>query len=105
MFARHLGIMLSSGLSLPKALDVIANQSRSNKFKRVLGEIGNEVKMGTNLADSLTKHPILDELSVNMIRVGEIGGNMEEVLRLLADQLEKEHNLFRRCAEPCTIHQ
>jgi type IV pilus assembly protein PilC len=96
MFARHLGVMLSSGLSLPKALNVISSQSKNKKFRTVLEELGEEVKMGNSLADSLAKHPVFDELSVNMIRVGEVGGNLEEVLKLLADQLEKEHNLLSR---------
>lgn len=96
MFARHLGIMLSSGLSLPKALNIISNQTKNKKFKSILGKLEEEVKMGNSLADSLVKHPVFDELSVNMIRVGEVGGNLEEVLRLLADQLEKEHSLLSR---------
>lgn len=96
MFARHLGIMLSSGLSLPKALEVISSQSKNKKFRKLLGEIGIDVKKGTSLADSLLKHPVFDELSVNMIRVGETGGNIEESLGLLADQLEKEHNLISK---------
>lgn len=96
MFARHLGIMLSAGLSLPKALTVISSQSKNKKFKAVLKEVEEEVKMGNSLAASLKKHPVFDELSVNMIRVGEVGGNLEEVLKLLADQLEKEHNLLSR---------
>ncbi len=96
MFARHLGVMLSSGLSLPKALTVISNQSKNKKFKDILEKIEKEVKTGNGLADSLAKYPIFDELSVNMIRVGEVGGNLEEVLKLLADQLEKEHNLLSK---------
>ena len=96
MFARHLGIMLSSGLSLPKALTVISSQTKNKKFRTVLGELGEEVKMGNSLADSLAKHPVFDELSGNMIRVGEEGGNLEEDLKLLADQLEKEQNLMSR---------
>lgn len=96
MFARYLGVMLSSGLSLPKALEVISNQSKSRKFKKILEEICDDVKMGNALADSLLKHPVFDELSVNMVRVGEVGGNLEEVLDLLADQLEKEHTLLNR---------
>ena len=96
MFARYLGVMLSSGLSLPKALTVISSQTKNKKFKAVLVELEEEVKTGNNLADSLAKHPVFDELSVNMIRVGEVGGNLEEVLKLLADQLEKEHNLLSR---------
>lgn len=96
MFARHLGVMLSSGLSIPRALSVIASQTKSRNFKKVLAEIEEGVKTGATLADCLGKSRVFDELSVNMIRVGEIGGNLEEVLKLLADQLEKEHNLLSK---------
>jgi type IV pilus assembly protein PilC len=96
MFARHLGVMLSSGLSLPRSLRVISNQTKNKKFREILSNIENDIKTGNSLADSLQKYPVFDELSVNMIRVGEAGGNMEEVLGLLADQLEKEHNLLSK---------
>jgi len=96
MFARHLGVMLSSGLSIPRSLNVIASQTKSKKFKMALSRIEEDIKMGTTLADSLEKAGVFDDLSVNMIRVGEVGGNLEEVLKLLADQLEKEHNLLSK---------
>ena len=96
MFARHLGVMLSSGLSVPRALDVIASQTKSKNFKNILAEIGEDVKTGSTLADSLARAGAFDDLSVNMIRVGELGGSLEEVLTLLADQLEKEHSLISK---------
>jgi type IV pilus assembly protein PilC len=96
MFARHLGIMLSSGLSIPRSLNVISSQTKSRKFKEILAKIEEDIKKGDALADSLAKAGVFDELSVNMIRVGEVGGNLEEVLALLADQLEKEHNLISK---------
>ena len=96
MFARHLGVMLSSGLSVPRALNVIASQTKSKHFKNMLAQIEEQVKTGATLADSIEKSGVFDDLSVNMVRVGEIGGNLEEVLKLLADQLEKEHNLLSK---------
>lgn len=96
MFARHLGVMLSSGLSVPRALDVISSQTKSKNFKNILAKVGEDVKTGNTLGDSLAKAGVFDELSVNMIRVGEMSGNLEEVLALLADQLEKEHTLLSK---------
>lgn len=96
MFARHLGVMLSSGLSLPKSLRVISNQTKNKKFRQILSNLEKDIKTGNSLAESLMKYSVFDELSINMIRVGEAGGNMEEVLGLLADQLEKEHNLLSK---------
>lgn len=96
MFARYLSVMLGSGLTLPRALNIISNQTKNKKFKTVIEELEKEVKMGNNLADCLSKQMVFDELSVNMIRVGEVSGNLEEVLKILADQLEKEHNLLSK---------
>lgn len=96
MFAQYLGVMLSSGLSLPKALEVISNQTKNARFRRILGKLSEDVKMGNGFADSLAKYPVFDELSVNMVRVGEASGNLEEVLGMLANQLEKEHTLLSR---------
>ena len=96
MFARHLGVMISSGLSVPRALEVISSQTKSKNFKSILANVGEDVKTGNTLGDSLAKAGVLDELSINMIRVGEMSGNLEEVLALLADQLEKEHNLISK---------
>lgn len=96
MFARHLGVMLASGLSVPRALNVISNQTKSRRFKDVLAQIEEGVKTGNTLADSLARSGVFDDLSINMIRVGELGGSLEEVLVLLADQLEKEHNLISK---------
>jgi type IV pilus assembly protein PilC len=96
MFAKHLGVMLSSGLSIPRALNVISEQTKSRRFKNILAKIEENVKTGNTLADSLAEAGVFDELSVNMIRVGEVGGNLEEVLALLANQLQKEHNLISK---------
>lgn len=96
MFSRHLGVMISSGLSIPRALDVIASQTKSKNFKNILSSVAEDVKTGNTLGDSLAKSKALDELSINMIRVGEMSGNLEEVLTLLADQLEKEHTLISK---------
>jgi type IV pilus assembly protein PilC len=96
MFSRHLGVMISSGLSVPRALDVIASQTKSKNFKNILAKVAEDVKTGNTLGDSLAKSKALDELSINMIRVGEMSGNLEEVLALLADQLEKEHTLISK---------
>ncbi|MDD5144643.1 MAG: type II secretion system F family protein [Candidatus Pacebacteria bacterium] len=94
MFTRNLQVMVASGLSLPKALAVLSLQTKSNKFKKAIDSIKNEVVEGKNFSDSLADHSeIFSELFQNMIRVGEEAGNLEEVLTVLARQMEKEHEL------------
>ncbi|HEX7586665.1 MAG TPA: type II secretion system F family protein, partial [Patescibacteria group bacterium] len=97
MFARNLSIMISSGLPLSKAIRNFTAQAKSKKFIKVLESIQEDLQTGSTLADGMTKYPgIFDELFVNMIRVGETGGNLEEVLNILAGQLEKEHELMSK---------
>lgn len=97
MFARNLSVMISSGLPLSKSLKNITMQTKNKKFIGVLDNICEDIQMGTSFADSLVKFPnIFDELFTNMIRVGEISGNLEEVLIILSDQLEKDNALVKK---------
>jgi len=94
MFTRNLQVMISSGLSLPKALQVLALQGKSKVFKKAILKIKEEIIKGNNFSDSLKKYPnIFSELFQNMIKVGEEAGNLEEVLGILSKQMEREHEL------------
>lgn len=97
MFARNLAVMISSGLPLNRALSNIRTQSKNKRFIRAMESIQEDIQTGGTLADGLAKYPgVFNELFVNMIRVGETSGNLEEVLNILASQLEKEHELMSK---------
>jgi len=94
MFIKHMAVMVKAGLPLPRILEVLAIQSKSRYFKEVLDDIKEEIKTGKSLADSMAKYPkVFPSLFSSAIRIGEIGGNLEEVLELLAIQLQKEHEI------------
>lgn len=97
MFTRNLSVMIASGLPLSKAVRNISDQTKKKKFKAILSEICDIIQSGGSFADGLAKYPgVFDELFVNMVRVGETSGNLEEVLGILAQQLEKEHSLISK---------
>ncbi|MFA6383148.1 MAG: type II secretion system F family protein [Parcubacteria group bacterium] len=97
MFARNLSVMISSGLPLSRAIKNITSQTKNKRFIKVLEDIQEGLQSGNTFADSLTKYPgIFNELFVNMVRVGEASGNLEEVLNILAGQLEKEHEIISK---------
>jgi len=97
MFARNLSVMISSGLPLSRAIKNITVQSKNKRFIKVLNDVQEGLQSGSTFADSLAKYPsIFNELFVNMVRVGEASGNLEEVLNILAGQLEKEHELISK---------
>ncbi len=94
LFTRHLGVMLHAGLSFSRATTVLAEQTNNAYFREVLESIREDIQKGNQLADSLAKYPkVFNDLFVNMIRVGEMGGNLEEVLNILYLQLKKDHEL------------
>lgn len=97
IFSRHLGVMVSSGLSLSRALAILGAQEKNKGFKKIIFDIADEVKKGVNLADAMKKHPkVFDTIFVSMVGVGEVGGNLEEILALLSDQMEKDHKLVSK---------
>ncbi|HFC76755.1 MAG TPA: type II secretion system F family protein [Candidatus Moranbacteria bacterium] len=94
MFARNLSVMISSGLTISKAIKNLSAQMSNKRFQKILLQIYNDVRSGKNLSDAMASFPgVFNELFVNMVRVGEIGGNLEETLKIVAVQLEKENSL------------
>jgi len=94
MFVRNLRVMILAGVSLPRALEVLSNQSKNKRFKKVLLKIKEEIIKGKSFSDSLEIFPdIFSELFCSMIRIGEESGTMADVLKVLSDQIKKEHEL------------
>ena len=94
--ARQLAVMIASGLSLLRALYILEDQSVNKKLKATIAAVRQDVEVGTSLSIAMAKHPkVFNDLFVSMVRAGEIGGNLEEVLERVAIQLEKDDNLKR----------
>lgn len=97
IFCRHLGVMISSGLSMSRALDILGEQEKNKSFKKIISTLSEDVKKGLSLADSMLKHPqAFNSVFTSMIKVGETGGSLEEILNILSDQLEKDHKLISK---------
>jgi type IV pilus assembly protein PilC len=96
VMARQLATMIASGLSLLRALYVLEEQTEAPKLKHAIVAVRHDVEAGLALSQALAKHPkIFNDLFVAMVRAGETGGNLEEVLERVAIQLEKDDNLKR----------
>lgn len=97
VFTRNLAVMIGSGLTVSRAITNLAEQSGNKTFKKILLDVHQEIQAGRTLSAALAKYPsIFSELFVNMIYVGEVSGNLEKVLEILAVQLEKEHDLLSK---------
>lgn len=97
VFARQFSTMIDAGLPLIQSLDILQAQEENKTFKKTLQEIKNAVEQGSTLADALKKYPdIFDELFVNMVAAGEVGGILDTILERLCNYMEKAMKLKKQ---------
>ncbi|MDR5708305.1 MAG: type II secretion system F family protein [Armatimonadota bacterium] len=97
LMSRQFATMVNSGLSLVRALGILEQQTSNPKLRRILAQVRSDVEQGRTLADSMAKHPqAFSSLYVNMVRAGEAGGVLDDVLQRLATFLEKEYTLRQK---------
>src|SRR3954465_13633839 len=90
IFTRQFSVMIDAGLPLVQCLEILGNQQENKNFKRALIQIRQDVESGSNLADSMRKHPkIFRYLFANMVAAGEAGGILDTILQRLATYIEK----------------
>ncbi len=97
IFSRQLSTMVSSGMTILRALFVLEEQTEVEKFKAVIVTVRKDVEAGLAFSMALARHPkVFSPLFVSMVRAGEVGGVLEDSLLRVADQLEKEDALRRQ---------
>src|SRR5512133_2779042 len=97
VFTRQFSVMIDAGLPLVQALDILGTQSDNPAFKKVLLAVKGKVEAGSTFADALGEHPkVFDELFVQLVRAGEIGGILDTILQRLGAYIEKNEKLKRR---------
>ncbi len=94
---RQLSTMVSSGMTILRALYVLETQTKSKVLRDALADVRRDVEAGLLLSDALERHPkVFGPLYVSMVRAGETGGVLEESMLRTADQLEKDASLRRQ---------
>ncbi|MHB8340815.1 MAG: type II secretion system F family protein [Mycobacteriales bacterium] len=94
IFARQFSTMLNSGLSLIRGLSILVDQTENKLLAKTLGQVRADVETGNALSTSMAKHPkIFPPLMVNMIKAGEVGGFLDQVMLQLAENFEAEVKL------------
>ncbi len=94
LFTRQMATLLSAGLPLLKSVNIMEEQTENEEFQEILDEISSDIKSGSSFSEALQRHPnVFDELYINMIKAGEVGGVLEVVLERLAEFAEKAQEL------------
>lgn len=97
IFTRQFSTMIDAGLPLVQGLNILAEQSSNPTLKTILKQVTKDVEGGATLAESLKKHPkVFDELFVNLVAAGEVGGILDTILQRLATFIEKADDLKRK---------
>lgn len=96
-FTRQFATMIGAGLPMVQCLEILATQLESPEFRKITNKIKEDVQSGATLSEALAKHKkVFDELYVNMVEAGEIGGAIDTILVRLALYREKADKLARK---------
>lgn len=94
IFTRQFATMINAGVPILRSLSILKEQSESQALKKVLTNVTADVQGGSNLSDAMARHPkVFTPIYVNMVRAGEAGGILDQVLNRLAFQQEKDSAL------------
>jgi len=96
-FTRQFATMISAGLPMVQCLEILASQTESPEFRKVITEVKESVQSGSTLSEALGRHKkAFDDLYVNMVEAGEVGGALDTILIRLASYREKSDRLVRK---------
>jgi type IV pilus assembly protein PilC len=103
VFTRQFATMINAGLPIVRALSILFEQTDNKKLKETLEAVRKDVEAGLALSEALEKHPkVFGKLYTEMVRAGEIGGILDDVLLRVAGQLEKDQDLRRKVKSAMT---
>jgi type IV pilus assembly protein PilC len=103
MFSRQLALLLESGTDIVTSLELLQSQVTNRSMKVVLGEVASDIRGGSSLSAALGKHPrAFPELYSRTLAAGEQGGNLEVVLRQMADYLERSSTTEKKIKNALT---
>ncbi len=97
VFTRQLSTMISAGVPLNRSLATLQSQANNKYFKTVIASIAKDIEGGQALGETFAKHPkVFSEVYVNMVKAGEAGGILDEILKRLAAQVEKDASIRKK---------
>jgi type IV pilus assembly protein PilC len=103
IFCRQFATMVNSGLPILRALSILADQTESKELAKVLVQARTDVEQGSSLSAAMGKHPkAFNNTFIAMVKAGETGGVLDDVLLQLASQIEKEVSLRRQIKSAMT---
>ena len=103
VYCRQFATLIRAGISIVEATNILALQSTNKALKRALEEVEDDIRSGIPFSQAAAKHPkIFPDLFINMMRSGEVTGNIDDTLERLANTFEKQYNLKKKVQSTLT---
>ncbi len=103
MFSRQLALLLESGTDIVTSLELLQSQVTNQTLKNTIGEVASDIRGGSSLSVALSKHPrAFSQIYHRAIAAGEQGGNLEVVLRQMADYIERSSDTEKKIKNAMT---
>jgi type IV pilus assembly protein PilC len=103
IFFRQFATMVSAGLTLVNCLEILSKQTENKLLSQKIDDIKKSVERGSTLTDAFAAHPeTFSKLYINMIKAGEIGGVLDDILNRMATLMEKEYELRQKIKSAMT---
>ncbi|MBD8068851.1 type II secretion system F family protein [Bacillus sp. PS06] len=92
IFLRQFATLIKAGVTVVESISILAAQTSSKALRKALGDVEEDIREGNSLSTAVSKHKkIFSNLFINMVRVGEMGGSLDDTLERLAVHFEKQH--------------
>lgn len=103
VFTRQLSTMISAGVPLVRSLSTLQSQTTNKYFKQVVAGVTKDIESGMPLGDAFAKYPnVFSDVYVNMVKAGEAGGILDEILKRLAAQVEQDSSMRKKIKSAMT---
>ena len=103
VFFRQFATMVSAGLTLVNCLEILTQQTENKLLAKKIGDIKKNIEQGATLTDAFAAHPeTFSKLQINMIKAGEMGGVLDDILNRIATLMEKEYELRQKIKSAMT---
>ena len=97
IFYRQFATMVNAGLTLVNSLDILTKQVENKALADIIKIVKSDIEAGFTLANAMAKHPqVFSELYISMVRAGEVGGVLDDILKKIADLMEKEYAIKQK---------
>jgi len=97
IFARQFATMIGAGVPLVRCLTILGQQCENPRFRDIITKVRQDVEAGSTLSKALGSHPkVFSNLFINLVKAGEAGGILEEILSRLATYLESSEQLKQK---------